>query len=218
MNYQPTACPDCLRRARLLGELGPYIEKHLAESAKGRGATLLLSLDNEDLVSAVAPEASAQLLSRVAAFSEDELQTEIAESTYWCCCRHDPQFPVALREEAGAPHALFGCGDPRLLATLCTGSAVAIVGSRRASAYGRDIARTLGRDLAHFGLTVISGLAFGIGACAHRGALEGGTTAAVLGSGADICYPASHRSLWRRISENGLVISEMPLGSAPARL
>lgn len=217
MSYQPTACLDCLRRARLLAELAPYIEKHLAESTKGRGATRLLSLDNEDLVGAVARLGGSALLTRVAAISEDELQSEIAESSYWCCCRHDPQFPVPLREEAGAPRALFGCGDPLLLATLCTDSAVAIVGSRRASPYGREAAHTLGHDLADAGLTVISGLAFGIDACAHRGALETGTTVAVLGCGVDICYPASHRSLWRRISENGLVISEMPLGSSPWR-
>ena len=217
MSYHPTACPDCLRRARLLTELAPYIEKHLAESARGRGATLLLSLDNEDLVAAVAPLGGSALLTRVAAISEDELQSEIAESRYWCCCRHDPQFPVPLREETGAPWALFGAGDPLLLARLCPDSAVAIVGSRRASAYGREVARTLGRDLAHAGLAVISGLAFGIDGCVHRGALEGGTTVAVLGCGVDIPYPASHRGLWRRISEEGLVISEFPLGAGPWR-
>jgi DNA protecting protein DprA len=100
------------------------------------------------------------------------------------------------------PWALFGSGDPLLLSRLRPGC---------------EIARTLGHDLARAGLTVISGLAFGIDACAHRGALEAGATAAVLGCGADICYPANHRSLWRRISENGLVISEMPLGSSPWR-
>jgi DNA processing protein len=200
-----------------LAHLAPYIERHLAESAKGRGATQLLSLDNEDLVSAVAPDAGAQLLTRIAAVSADELLTEVAESSYWCCCRHDPQFPVALGDTPGAPWALFGSGDPLLLARLRTDSTVAIVGSRRASSYGRGVALTLGRDLAHAGLTVISGLAFGIDACAHRGALEAGTTVAVLGCGADICYPANHRSLWRRISEIGLVISEMPLGAGPWR-
>jgi len=217
VSYRPTACPDCLRRARLLAHLAPYIEKRLAHSAKGRLATQLLSLANEDLVAAVVPEAGAQLLAQVAAVSEDELRTELAESSYWCCCRHDPQFPVALRETPGAPWALFGGGDPLLLARLCTDGAVAIVGSRRASSYGREVARTLGRDLAHAGLAVVSGLAFGIDACAHRGALDAGTTVAVLGCGVDVPYPASHRSLWRRICEDGLVISELPLGSAPWR-
>lgn len=213
MSNQPTACPDCLRRARLLVELAPYIERHLARS----GASLLLGLGNEDLVSAVAPDAGAQLLTRIAAVSADELLSEVAESSCWCCCQHDPQFPVALREVPSPPWALFGKGDPLLLSRLCPDSTVAIVGSRRATAYGREIARTLGHDLADSGLAVVSGLAFGIDACAHRGALDTGTTVAVLGCGADICYPANHRSLWRRISEDGLVISEMPVGAGPWR-
>jgi DNA processing protein len=193
------------------------MEKHFARSAKGRLATQLLSFANDDLVAALAPDTHAELLARIAAVSEDELQTEIAESGCWCCCRHDPQFPAALREAPGAPWALFGAGDPLLLARLCPEGAVAIVGSRRATAYGREVARTLGRDLAHAGLMVISGLALGIDSCAHRGALEGGMTVAVLGCGVDVPYPASNRSLWRRISEEGLVLSEPPLGAGPWR-
>ena len=66
-------------------------------------------------------------------------------------------------------------------------------------------------------MTVVSGLAFGIDACAHRGALEAGRTVAVLGCGADVAYPASHRSLWRRIQERGLVLSELPPGTGAWR-
>lgn len=216
MTYRPTACPDCLRQARFLAELAPYIEKHLGQSSRG-AVNQLLPLSDENLVAAVAPDKGAKLLAEVAAVSADELQSEVAESDYWCCCRHDPQFPVALRETRGLPRALFGSGDPLLLASLNTDNAVAIVGARRASTYGREIARTLGRDLAHAGLTVISGMAYGIDACAHRGALEGGTTVAVLGCGADVPSPANHRSLWRRIREEGLVISEMPLGAGSWR-
>jgi DNA processing protein len=193
------------------------MEKCLARSAKGRLATQLLRLGNEDLAAAVAPDIASQLLEHVAAVSDDELQTEIAESSHWCCCQHDPQFPAVLGQTPGAPWALFGSGDPLRLARLHPKGAVAIVGSRRADTYGRELARTLGRDLAGAGLAVISGLAFGIDSCAHRGALEAGTTAAVLGCGVDVPYPASHRSLWRRICEEGLVISELPLGSTPWR-
>ena len=92
-----------------------------------------------------------------------------------------------------------------------------IVGARRATSYGREIARELGRELAAAGMVVVSGLAFGIDACAHRGALDAGRTIAVLGCGADTAYPAAHRSLWRRICEEGLVISELPPGAAPWR-
>ncbi len=91
------------------------------------------------------------------------------------------------------------------------------MGSRRATSYGREVARELGRDLAAAGLVVCSGLAFGVDACAHRGALEGGVTAAVLACGADLAYPASHRSLWRQISERGVVLSEMPPGTGAWR-
>src|SRR5436305_5249316 len=79
------------------------------------------------------------------------------------------------------------------------------------------MARELGRELAAAGLLVVSGLAFGIDACAHRGALDANTTVAVLGCGADGAYPASHRSLWRRICERGLVLSEMPPGTGAWR-
>lgn len=216
MTYRPTACPDCLRHARLLAALAPYIERHLSQSSKG-ATNALLTLSDENLVAAVAPDKGAKLLAEIEAVSVDELQSQVAESDYWCCCRHDPQFPVTLRDERGQPRALFGGGDPLLLASLCTDNAVAIVGSRQASSCGREVARTLGRDLAHAGLTVISGMAYGIDACAHRGALEGGTTMAVLGCGADVPCPANHRSLWRRIREGGLVISEMPLGAGSWR-
>jgi DNA processing protein len=216
MSYQPTACPDCLRHARLLAEIAPYIEGHLGQAEKD-GSNELLRLSDENLAASVLPDVGDKLLAKIAAVSADELQNEVAESDYWCCCRHDPQFPVSLREARGLPRALFGSGDPLLLASLSIDNAVAIVGARQASSYGREVARTLGRDLAHAGLTVISGLAFGIDACAHRGALEGGTTVAVLGSGADIADPGNHRSLWRRICKDGLVISEMPLGASSWR-
>jgi DNA processing protein len=80
------------------------------------------------------------------------------------------------------------------------------------------VARDLSRELASAGLVVISGLAFGIDACAHRGALDaGGKTIAVLGCGPDTSYPAAHRGLWRAITDTGAVISELPPGSTPWR-
>ena len=93
-----------------------------------------------------------------------------------------------------------------------------VVGSRRATGYGRQVARDLSRELSTAGMIVVSGLAFGIDACAHRGALDaGGPTIAVLGCGPDTSYPAAHRSLWGRIAETGAVISELPPGSTPWR-
>jgi DNA processing protein len=113
---------------------------------------------------------------------------------------------------------LLGRGALGLLEGIEPGAAVTIVGSRRATSYGREVARDLARELAAAGLVVTSGLAFGIDACAHRGALDaGGKTIAVLGCGPDSPYPAAHRGLWRAIAETGVVISELPPGSTPWR-
>jgi DNA processing protein len=212
----PQACPECLRRSRLLAHLAPYIEK-IATGTPGRRSPELLRLANEDLAAVAAPQVAAQILAQIAALSEERLRTELAEAKCWACCRHDPLFPPGLRDAADAPWALIGRGDPGLLGRLTPDGAVTVVGARRASTYGREVARDLGRELAAAGLAVVSGLAFGIDACAHRGALDSGLTVAVLGCGADVTYPAAHRSLWRRIGESGLILSELPPGSGAWR-
>lgn len=210
------ACPDCLRRSWLLALLGPYIEK-LASGEPGSRSPELLRLSNEDLVAAAAPKVAGQLLGRIAALGEDELEAQLAAAGCWACCRHGDLYPVGLRDAADAPWALIARGDPRLIDGLEPHAAVTIVGARRATSYGREIARDLGRELAAAGLVVVSGLAFGIDACAHRGAVDAGRTIAVLGCGPDVAYPAAHRALWRRICETDLVISELPPGAVPWR-
>jgi DNA processing protein len=210
------ACPDCLRRSWLLALLGPYVEK-IATGEPGSRSPELLRLSNEDLVEVAAPKVAEQLLGRIAALSECHLQEELATAQCWACCRHDDLYPAALRDAADAPWALIGRGDPGLIDGLEPFAAVTVVGSRRATSYGREIARELGRELASAGMVVVSGLAFGIDACAHRGAVDAGRTIAVLGCGPDNAYPAAHRSLWRRICEEGLVLSELPPGAAPWR-
>jgi DNA processing protein len=124
----------------------------------------------------------------------------------------DPGFPPLLRETPDPPPVLFVRGriepDDRL--------AIAVVGARRATPWGRDTAGRLARDLAKRGFTVVSGLARGIDAAAHRGAIEGGgRTLAVLGSGLDRIYPPEHRRLADAIAERGALVSELPLGTAP---
>jgi DNA processing protein len=205
-----------LRRAQLLAHLAPYIEK-IAAGAPGRRSPELLRLGNEDLAEVAAPAVANQILARIAAVREDRLRAELAASGCWACCRHDPAFPSGLLDAADGPRALIGRGDPDLLDRLTPDSAVTVVGARRASTYGREVSRELGRQLAEAGLVVVSGLAFGIDACAHRGALDAGLTVAVLGCGADVAYPAAHRSLWRQICQSGLVLSELPPGTAPWR-
>jgi DNA processing protein len=213
---EPRACPGCLRRSWLLASLGPYIER-IATGAAGSRSPELLRLANEDLVAVAAPKVAAQLLARVAARTERSLAEELLAARCWACCRHGDLYPDSLRDAADAPWALIGRGDPRLLDGLEPFGAVTVVGARRATSYGREVARELGRELAAAGMVVVSGLAFGVDACAHRGALDAGRTIAVLGCGPDTAYPAAHRALWRRIGEEGLVISEFPPGAAPWR-
>lgn len=213
---EPRACPACLRRSWLLALLGPYVER-IASGAPGSRAPELLRLDDEDLVAVAAPKLAARFLGQVAGLGEAQMEAELAAAGCWACCRHEELFPVQLRDAADAPRALIGCGDPGLLAGLEPVGAVTVVGSRRASGYGRAVARDLGRELAAAGMLVVSGLAFGIDGCVHRGALEGGHTAAVLGCGPDAPYPAAHRALWRSIREQGVVLSELPPGAAPWR-
>jgi len=208
-NDRPRACPECLRRARLLAHLAPYIEK-IATGAPGSRSPELLRLSNEDLAAAAAPRVADQVLARIEAVPERRFEQDLETAECWACCRHDALYPSGLRDAVDAPWALFGRGSPALLADLEPAAAVTVVGARRATSYGREVARGLGRELAAAGLLVVSGLAFGIDACAHRGALESGRTVAVLGCGVDVAYPAAHRSLWRQICESGLVLSELP--------
>ena len=129
--------------------------------------------------------------------------------------RSDPAFPPLLDAIHDPPPGLFLRGDADI--TLLARPAVAVVGARACSAYGRQVARGLCRDLAAAGLVVVSGLARGIDAEAHRGALEaGGVTAAVLGCGIDRDYPAAHRELAGQVAAAGLVVAEYAPGVEPA--
>ncbi|HEV8200229.1 MAG TPA: DNA-processing protein DprA [Candidatus Polarisedimenticolia bacterium] len=124
----------------------------------------------------------------------------------------DPGYPPLLKGTADPPGVLYMRGgiaaDDRL--------AIAVVGARRATPSGLELARRIGVDLARAGFTVVSGLARGIDAAAHRGALEGGgRTIAVLGSGLDRIYPEEHEALARSIVERGTLLSEQPPGVAP---
>ena len=135
----------------------------------------------------------------------------------WTIRRGEPGYPAPLLDlGAAAPDRLFGCGSRTVIGDLQLGHTVTIVGSRRASSCGLRVAEDLGRLLAAAGLVVVSGMARGIDAAAHRGALAGGgITLAVLGSGADVVYPTSERRLYRDILRSGAVISEAPPGQRP---
>lgn len=127
---------------------------------------------------------------------------------------HHRDYPALLVHDLLPPPLLFVQGHFELL----SGRRAAIVGTRNATAAGRDVATSLGRQLAAAGVNVVSGLARGIDGCAHRGALqiEGrGRPIAVVASGHDVAYPREHRELWHRVGAEGLLLSEAPPGTAP---
>lgn len=125
---------------------------------------------------------------------------------------HDEEYPPRLKEIYDKPPVLYVKGeilpeDER---------AVAVVGTRRPTAYGREVTRQVTHDLAKSGLTIVSGLAKGVDGVAHNAALDAGArTIAVMGSGLDMMYPREHAELAKRISQNGAVVSEFALGTRP---
>ena len=124
----------------------------------------------------------------------------------------DETYPARLREVEDAPPLLYMLGD----LVPADAYAVAIVGTRLATTYGKEVTRTLAGALARSGITVVSGLARGIDTTAHEAALEaGGRTIAVLGCGVDVVYPPEARRLSEQIVQHGAVLSEYPLGTRP---
>jgi DNA processing protein len=124
----------------------------------------------------------------------------------------DPAYPGALREIADPPPVLYVRGE----LSPADDWAIAVVGTRRASAYGRQVAERLVGDVARAGVTIVSGMARGIDTHAHRAALSaGGRTIAVLGSGLDRLYPEENRALADQIAESGAIVTEFPLGTPP---
>lgn len=148
------------------------------------------------------------------AFDARAFRAELARRGLRWLARSDPGFPSLLAAIHDPPGLFLRGGDESLLAR----QAVAVVGARACTSYGSSVARLLGFALAANGVVVVSGLARGVDADAHRGALEaGGPTVAVLGCGIDRDYPAAHRELAARICRSGgLVVSEYPPGVLPA--
>ncbi|HEX5414311.1 MAG TPA: DNA-processing protein DprA [Chloroflexota bacterium] len=124
----------------------------------------------------------------------------------------DPRYPSLLKHVSDSPPLLYVRGILESGDELALG----VVGTRRASVYGKQVCERIVAEVAGRGVTIVSGLARGIDAVAHRVALSsGGRTIAVLGSGVDVIYPAEHRNLAAEIAHNGAVVSEYPLGTQP---
>jgi DNA processing protein len=123
-------------------------------------------------------------------------------------------WPAPFADDPEPPALLFARGEPSVL----DGPRVAIVGTRRCSHTGREVARELGRDLAEAGVRVVSGLALGIDGAAHQGALgASGAPVGVVGTGLDVVYPRRHAQLWDDVAAAGVLLSEAPLGALPER-
>jgi DNA processing protein len=136
----------------------------------------------------------------------------LANPDRYLIVREDPRYPERLRQLEGAPLALFVVGDPELLAL----PQLAIVGSRNPTPAGLENAKAFAESLAAAGLVITSGLALGIDAAAHEGALAGkGLTLAICGTGLDRVYPARHRDLAHAIAQHGALVSEFPPGTPP---
>jgi DNA processing protein len=123
------------------------------------------------------------------------------------------QYPAALASDPYAPAVLFSRGDLGVI----EGRRVAIIGTRRATAGGREMAADLGADLARHGVRIVSGLAAGIDGAAHRGVLSvgAGPPIGVVGSGLDVPYPRVHKALWEEVAAAGVLLAEVPPGSMP---
>ena len=126
--------------------------------------------------------------------------------------RGQKNYPKRLEELAGMPYALFFIGEMPQEGI----SSVAVVGARRCSSYGEKMTLRFVERLAESGIQIISGMALGIDGMAHRAALNvGGKTFAVLGGGADVCYPAAHKGLYNDLIKRGGILSEQPPGTPP---
>lgn len=211
-----SCCEACLRHAHLIAHLAPRIAGLLdrpRERVPG-----VLKLDEEELIERVASHRADAVRQFLDGFDPQQAQRQLTQREVAAICGHHADYPAKLRELADPPRVLFCAGTVERLRELVSEPAATIVGSRRASPYALEVARQLGRGLAASGVTVVSGLALGIDAASHEGALEGGgETIAVLACGPDVVYPSRHRALYRRLRRSGVVLSEMPPGTRALR-
>jgi DNA processing protein len=210
------ACDACLRRAWLLAQLVGRVEHQ--RHARPGALTALLALADDELMSAVG--APPELTMAHARFDARAARAACVAAGLDAVCRHDDRFPDPLRVLPDAPAALHVAGGLERFADLTRADrvAVAVVGARRGTRYGLEVARSLGRGLAAADVVVVSGLALGVDSAAHAGALDGsGPTIAVLAGGADRPYPPSKRALYQQVRGRGCVVSEMPPGAVAHR-
>jgi DNA processing protein len=207
MSGAPTACGRCLARSWLLGRLSGHLDRVRAQI----GSLLELEADG-DLIAAVGGRHRDAIVRELARLDAGRLRSSAAEAGLELICRCDPAYPARLRALAAPPAVLHVAGGLTRFLTLADQDPVAIVGTRRPSSYGAEMARSLGRGLASAGVTIVSGMALGVDSSAHAGALaaqRAAGTIAVLPGSADRPYPAGKRVLHRRITASGAAVSEL---------
>jgi len=194
---------------RMVSGLGTRKAAQLLEYFKSPAA--IFGRSTWELEQAGLPGAIARSISSGCAFEDAALQHQMLKSSGATLIPiSDPRYPRRLREIFDPPVVLFVLGRIELLQS----HMVAIVGTRRPTAYGVAVAQRLSADLARAGLTVTSGMARGIDTAAHRSTLDaGGNTIAVFGCGVDVLYPAENRRLYQEIASKGCLVSEFPMGS-----
>jgi DNA processing protein len=161
------------------------------------------------------PRPVAQAVFKKQAFKRAEKELALTRRTDGCRLLNwtEPEYPQTLLQIYDPPVLLYVRGDPQVL----TQPSIGMVGTRRPTLYGTQMAERLGRELAARGLVIVSGLARGIDAIGHQGALAvNGRAVGVLGTGIDVCYPKENRKLYDRVLERGAIVSEFPLGTHPA--
>jgi DNA processing protein len=202
------ACDSCLRRTHLIAALSGRLDY---EWRRREATARVLALPDEALLRIADSAARA----RYAAFDPAAARAAVTRAGLSAVCRCEPEYPDRMRDLADPPAVLHVAGTLRALAEP---DAVAVVGARRASGYGLEVARSLGRGLSAAGVPVVSGLALGVDSAAHVGALESrAAPVAVLACGADVPYPASKRRLYAEVVRRGCVVSELPPGFGPLR-
>ena len=207
----PRACDDCLARPWLLERLSGHLDQV-------RGAVAaLLELSDGELLAAVCGKQRESVAAKLGQFDPAGARERAKVAGLELICRCDPAYPPRLRALENPPAVLHVAGGLDRFLKLVGEEPVAVVGARRATRYGVEVAHSLGSGLGAAGLTVLSGMALGIDSAAHGGALEiGGSTVAILPGGADRAYPAAKRALHAQIRADGAAVSEMPPG-APVR-
>jgi DNA processing protein len=206
------ACDACVARTWLIGRLAGHVER-----VRGR-VEEVLELEDDELIEALGGGERELLRHEFGALDLGAVRARSDAAGLETICACDSAYPPALRALDAPPALLHVVGGLARLLKLSGQDPVAIVGSRRPSDYGLEVARALGRGLGFAGITVVSGMALGIDCAAHTGALEAGApTVAVLPGPAHRPYPSAKRALYRRIVATGAAVSELGPGTSVRR-